>query len=181
MIFSESPLKQRIRLLGERLDSHRKRQQEQHPGLTLTGKETLIHDQGLVTLLRQIRDELDEAVLEAYGWQDCSGDHRSPRMDGASEEDSRRPVIAATLLTRLVALNHERAAEQKSGLIRWLRREYQNPSAAAPPPVQSILQGTETSDHSKSNISSPLARPPVRSSRDHPQAHRRLRQECRNS
>jgi hypothetical protein len=33
----ESPLKQRIRDLGERLDSHRKRQQEQHPGLTLTG------------------------------------------------------------------------------------------------------------------------------------------------
>ncbi len=32
----ESPLKQRIRDLGERLDSYRKRQQEQHPGLTLT-------------------------------------------------------------------------------------------------------------------------------------------------
>jgi len=31
------PLKQRIRDLGERLESHRKRQQEQHPGLTLTG------------------------------------------------------------------------------------------------------------------------------------------------
>lgn len=30
------PLKQRIREFGERLDSHRKRQQEQHPGLTLT-------------------------------------------------------------------------------------------------------------------------------------------------
>ncbi len=83
----EGTLKQRIRLLGERLDSHRKRQQEQHPGLTLTAKETLIHDQGLVTLLRQIHDELDEAVLESYGWRDCSGDHRSPRMDGASEED----------------------------------------------------------------------------------------------
>jgi hypothetical protein len=60
--------------------------QEQHPGLTLTGiynvleklrsgepltaKEKLIHDQGLVTVLRQIHDELDEAVLEAYGWRD---------------------------------------------------------------------------------------------------------------
>ena len=37
MISPESPLKQRIRDLGERLDSHRKRQQEQHPGFTLTG------------------------------------------------------------------------------------------------------------------------------------------------
>ena len=59
---------------------------EQHPGLTLTGienvleklrsgepltaKEQQIHDQGLVTVLRQIHDELDEAVLEAYGWGD---------------------------------------------------------------------------------------------------------------
>ena len=83
---SESPLKQRIRELGERLDSHRKRQQEQHPGLTLTGmynvleklrsgepltaKEKQVHDQGLVTVLRQIHDELDAAVLEAYGWSD---------------------------------------------------------------------------------------------------------------
>ncbi len=71
--------------------------QEQHPGLTLTAKEKQIHDQGLVTVLRQIHDELDEAVLEAYGWQDCSGDHRSPRMAGSDKEDSRRPVIAATL------------------------------------------------------------------------------------
>ena len=101
---TESPLKQRIRSLGERLDTHRKRQQEQHPGLTLTGiynvleklrsgepltaKEKQIHDQGLVTVLRQIHDELDEAVLEAYGWRDlsakgtpCSGGLR-PRVFG---------------------------------------------------------------------------------------------------
>jgi hypothetical protein len=72
--------------LPERLDSHCKRQQEHHPGLTLTGiynvletlrsgesltaKEKSIHDQGLVAVLRQIHDELDEAVLEAYGWSD---------------------------------------------------------------------------------------------------------------
>ena len=47
-------------------------------GEPLTAKEKQIHDQGLVTVLRQIHDELDEAVLEAYGWEDCSGDHRSP-------------------------------------------------------------------------------------------------------
>ena len=33
----EGELKQRIRGLGERLDAHRKRQQDLHPGLTLTG------------------------------------------------------------------------------------------------------------------------------------------------
>ncbi len=32
------------------------------------------------------------------------------------------------LLTRLVALNHERAAGEKRGLIRWLRPDYQNPT-----------------------------------------------------
>jgi hypothetical protein len=56
------------------------------------------------------------------------------------------------LLTRLVALNHARAAEEKRGLIRYLRPDYQNPNAAAPQPVQTTHQATETSDHSKSNI-----------------------------
>ena len=170
----DGELKQRIRALGERLDTHRKRQQEQHPGLTLTGiynvleklrsgeplnaKEKQIHDQGLVTVLRQIHDELDEAVLEAYGWQDCSGDHRSPSLDGAEKEEPRRPVIAATLLTRLVALNHERAAEEKRGLIRWLRPDYQNSTAAAPQPVQTTLDGTDpdsSSSNQKSKINNP--------------------------
>jgi len=31
-------------------------------------------------------------------------------------------------LERLVALNHERAEEEKRGLVRWLRPDYQNPS-----------------------------------------------------
>jgi hypothetical protein len=31
------------------------------------------------------------------------------------------------ILERLVALNHERAEEEKRGLIRWLRPEFQNP------------------------------------------------------
>ena len=83
-----SPFKQRIRDLGERHSSHRKRQQAQHPGLTLTGiynvleklrcgkpltaKEKQIHDPGLVAVLRQIHDELDGGVLGSYGWQDPS-------------------------------------------------------------------------------------------------------------
>jgi hypothetical protein len=36
-------------------------------------------------------------------------------------------LLEQELLTRLVALNHERAAEEKRGLIRWLRPEYQAP------------------------------------------------------
>ncbi|MCO5182242.1 MAG: hypothetical protein M9896_19565, partial [Candidatus Promineofilum sp.] len=78
------PQRTRIRELGEQLDAHRKRQQAQHPRLTLTDMYNVLaklrageplsdadrraHEQGLVSVLRQIHDELDAAVLEAYGW-----------------------------------------------------------------------------------------------------------------
>ena len=83
-------------------------------GEPLTAKEKQIHDQDLVTVLRQIHDELDEAALEAYGWEDCSGDHRSPRLDRSGEDDSRRPVIAATLPDQVAILrkligNHDKS------------------------------------------------------------------------
>ena len=68
----------RISALAEQLDTHRKRQQEQHPGLTMTGmynvleklrrEESLtdkgkeIHEQGLVSVLRELHDDLDRAV-----------------------------------------------------------------------------------------------------------------------
>jgi hypothetical protein len=159
----EGSLKQRIRDLGERLDSHRKRQQKQHPGLTLTGmynvleklrsgepltaKEKLIHDQDLVTVLRQIHDELDAAVLEAYGWSDLSerdtGIPACSSAPGASPEEAGRNAYITSLLTRLVALNHARAAEEKRGLIRWLRPDYQNPNSSTRdghrPPLQDDL------------------------------------------
>ncbi len=139
----EGLLKHCIRDMGERLDAHRKRQQELHPGLTLTGmynvlekiragetlnaKEKTIHDQGLITLLQQLHDELDAAVLEAYGWSDLHP------INATNESE---------LLTRLVALNHTRAVEEKSGLIRWLRPEYQNPTQQQA--TQTTLAGTET-------------------------------------
>jgi hypothetical protein len=105
----EGTLKQRIRDLGERLDAHRKRQQELHPDLTLTGlynvleavragrplnaKEKAIHDKGLVSILKQIHDELDTAVLEAYGWQDLPAATISSfarRRDSAATSANRR-------------------------------------------------------------------------------------------
>jgi hypothetical protein len=157
----ETPLKQRIRELGERLDAHRKRQQELHPDLTLTGlynvleklragdalnaKEKTIHDQGLVTLLRQIHDELDAAVLEAYGWGDLH---------------PLTPEREPELLTRLVALNHARAAEEKTGHIRWLRPDYQSPGAtAAPQPIQANLAVTETGPKTENSKPETLAWP----------------------
>jgi hypothetical protein len=130
----------RIRKLAEELDAHRKRVQAQH-GLTLTGlynvlekirgcarestadnssrglttaatltaKEKFIHDQGLVSVLKQLHDDLDAAVFAAYGWP--------------------ANLTDAEILERLVALNAERAAEEKRGIIHWLRPEYQTRSA----------------------------------------------------
>jgi hypothetical protein len=76
-------------------------------GEPLTAKEKTIHEQGLVSVLKQIHDDLDAAVADAYGWP----------VDLTDEE----------ILQRLVALNHERAAEEARGVIRWLRPEFQNP------------------------------------------------------
>ncbi|HSP44347.1 MAG TPA: hypothetical protein VLO11_15850, partial [Luteolibacter sp.] len=66
-------------------------------------------------------------------------------------------VCQDALLTRLVALNHARAAEEKSGLIRWLRPEYQC-GGDHRSPQQSTLPGTEaatSSSDQKSKINNP--------------------------
>ena len=124
----------RIANLAEQLDAHRKRQQAQHATLTLTGmynvlqkiragepltaKDQPIHEQGLVSVLRSLHDELDAAVLAAYGWSDL----HAPLADPERAETARE-----TLLERLVALNQQRRREEATGQIRWLRPAYQNP------------------------------------------------------
>jgi hypothetical protein len=80
-------------------------------GRSLTAKEKQIHSQGLVGVLKDLHDDLDAAVLQAYGWTD-------------------RPD-AQELLVRLVALNARRTAEEKTGTVRWLRPEFQNPGVTA--------------------------------------------------
>lgn len=140
-------LQQIIRDLGERLDAHRQHQQEQFPELTLTGmynvlekiragetltdKEKVIHQQGLVSVLREIHDDLDRAVFAAYGWDDLAD--KLVGLPGATTPLPDKPEAQAEaeeeLLKRLVELNAQRAAEEANGYIRWLRPEYQNPDA----------------------------------------------------
>ncbi len=118
---TSEPQRERIRFLGEQLDAHRKRCQGAHPNLTLTemynvlaelragqpleDASRVIHDQGLVSVLRDLHDDLDRAVAEAYGWP--------------------ADLTAEDILFRLVELNAARAAEERSGLVRWLRPEFQ--------------------------------------------------------
>lgn len=122
---ASEPQRERIRFLGEQLDAHRKRCQQAHANLTLTemynvleelragqtldAASQMIHDHGLVSVLRDLHDGLDRAVADAYGWP----------ADLPTED----------ILFRLVELNAARAAEERSGLIRWLRPEFQNVSA----------------------------------------------------
>jgi MmeI, DNA-methyltransferase domain/MmeI, N-terminal domain/MmeI, helicase spacer domain/MmeI, target recognition domain len=138
----------RIRALAEQLDAHRKRQQALHPGLTLTGmynvleklrqgatltaKDKTLHEQGLVSVLAQLHDELDAAVFDAYGWSDLA-----PALVGKPggttpypDKPAEQAEAEEELLSRLVALNAERAAEEARGLVRWLRPEFQNPGGA---------------------------------------------------
>ena len=72
--------------------------------------------QGLLSL-RRLHQELDEAVRNAYGWQDFKLDHDFYEIETLPENDRVRYTISPTarkeVLRRLLALNHERAkAEQ---------------------------------------------------------------------
>ena len=159
----DAATKERIRPLGEPLDAHRKRQQELFPDLTMTGmynvleklraaeryddpprpsnaagetgdglggpsyeltaKEREIHEKGLVSVLKQIHDDLDAAVFDAYGWPHDLDDEQ--------------------ILQRLVDLNHQRAAEEARGHIRWLRPEFQNPDGQHQTQTQLDIGETE--------------------------------------
>jgi hypothetical protein len=114
--------KERIRQLAEELDAHRKRAQAAHQlGLTdiynvleklrageaLSAKDKTVHDAALVSTLKQLHDDLDRAVADAYGWP--------------------WPLTDAEILERVVALNAARSAEEAKGHIRWLRPDYQQP------------------------------------------------------
>lgn len=129
-------LADRIRGIAEQLDAHRKTQQLAHEAVTLTGmynvlfklrkgealtaKEKTLHEQGLVSVLQTLHEELDAAVLAAYGWSDMGS---VPWRDEVGRES-----WTETLLDRLVSLNALRAGEEASGNVRWLRPTFQDPA-----------------------------------------------------
>jgi hypothetical protein len=113
-------------------------------GEALTAKDRQVHEQGLVSVLKQIHDELDAAVLAAYGWEDLTGFGNLSGL-GASRVAADRD---AQILERLVALNAERAAEEAQGLVRWLRPEYQAPDETPQPAARqaALLEVAETAE-----------------------------------
>lgn len=80
-------------------------------GEQLTLREQPVYEKGLAGILFQLHSDLDEAALRAYGWP---------------------PDIAdAQIIERLALMNVERAAEERSGVVRWLRPDFQNTAGAA--------------------------------------------------
>jgi hypothetical protein len=126
---SDVSQKQAVRVLAEELDAHRKRVLADHPRLALTDlynileklragitpeefddQDRRIFDDGLVLIMKELHDRLDVAVANAFGWPPDLSDSQ--------------------ILARLVALNRERSDEEKRGLVRWLRPDYQIPRFA---------------------------------------------------
>ncbi|MCB9626551.1 MAG: class I SAM-dependent DNA methyltransferase [Sandaracinaceae bacterium] len=154
----------RIGDLAEEIDALRKRQQAAYSDLTLTGiynvleklrtgqelsdKERVIHEQGIVSVLRDLHDQLDAAVFDAYGWGDLG--QILVGRPGATTPLPDKPDDQAEaeeeLLRRLVALNAERAAEEAQGHVRWLRPEFQAPDEAR---SQGEFEGLEPTEESE--------------------------------
>ena len=144
----------RLAELGERLDAFRKERLAAHDFLTMTGlynalervreldagigdpltdAERDTYDAGQIAILKELHDEIDREVFAAYGWSDLGlalvgkpggttpSAHKSADQEAAEEE----------LLVRLVALNQERAGEEKAGVVHWLRPDFQQPRLAA--------------------------------------------------
>jgi hypothetical protein len=136
-----TPIQRRaIADIAEELDRHRKEAlardervtmtgmynvlEKLRSGAALTAKEREIHELAACGVLAEYHDALDKLVAVAYGWP--------------------WPLSREAILERLVALHDARVAEERAGVVRWLRPEYQIPRfgggavveaapAAAPP------------------------------------------------
>ena len=139
-----------LRKLGERLETARRTAQSDNESLLntelynvvervrslrvgagepLSDYEQAIYDDALVGNLISVHDEIDQAVLAAYGWEDLA-----PSLVGkpgvtlpSTDKDEAQELAEETLLERILELNETRAAEEANGLVRWLRPEYQAP------------------------------------------------------
>ena len=120
--FPDPTAKQRaaISAVAEELHTTREAVLAKVPGLTITGLYNLVEAVRAGTLLPEqeqmatrarariiakLHDDLDAAIAAAYGWP--------------------ADLPPSEIVTRLVALTTERAAEEKAGKVRWLRPDYQ--------------------------------------------------------
>jgi hypothetical protein len=125
----------RLAELGEGLDAHRKAILSAHSDATLTDLYNVLtrvreiaappisgmgppaplspaerdrYDRWQIGVLKSLHDDIDRVTAESYGWPVNLSDD--------------------AILENLVRLNHERAAEERRGRVRWLRPDFQNPT-----------------------------------------------------
>ncbi len=126
---------------AERLDRHRWEALARDAKITMTGMynvleklrsgeqltpaERKVHEIAACGVLRDMHDELDRLVAEAYGWP--------------------WPLEREEVLERLVTLHDERVEEEKRGVVRWLRPEYQVPRFGGGP-VAAEMEITTSGD-----------------------------------
>jgi hypothetical protein len=116
-------LRARIADVAERIDRHRKEALARaeslgmtmmynvvdrvRAGVALSKAEREVHRLAACGMLKEMHDDLDRLVAEAYGWS--------------------WPEPPALILERLVALHDVRAEDEGAGKVRWLRPAYQHP------------------------------------------------------
>jgi hypothetical protein len=95
-------------------------------GEKLPPKLAALHALLATDVLIELHDALDAAVAAAYGWP--------------------WPLPEQELLGRLVALNHERAAEEAAGKVRWLRPERAGVAETGLPGIDAVEEEAPAAD-----------------------------------
>ena len=114
-------------------------------GPPLTEDERADHERAQTAILAEIHDAIDRAVLAAYGWDDLA-DHLVGRPGGTTPSPHKtadQEKAEDELLSRLVALNQERAKEEARGHVRWLRPDYQIPKLGPKVPKPDTAEQAE--------------------------------------
>jgi len=127
-------LRAQIAAVAESLDAHRKAAIDRDVRVTMMGmynvvaklrtnepltpKERAVHEIAARGILRDMHDQLDALVAQAYGWP--------------------WPMPDTEILDRLVALHDVRVAEEAQGIVRWLRPEFQAPASAVAAPAAEL-------------------------------------------
>lgn len=138
---------------AERIEAHRHRALEASSSVTLmkmydavdalrsgaplSATNQAIHAVAACGVLRDLHDELDRLVAEAYGWE--------------------WPESDAVILERLVQLHDARVAEEEAGHVRWLRPAFQRPGLAGE--NQPLLAGQDDADENDEAVQATEAWP----------------------
>jgi hypothetical protein len=108
-------VRERLERIGEAYHAHRKSVCAARQ-LGLTKVYNLFHDpkcdDGDIAELRRLHAEMDDAVRDAYGWSDLNLRHGF-YGDGKESRYTLHPEAKGEVLRRLLALNHERHAQEQ--------------------------------------------------------------------